>query len=150
MVVTLALTLSFRSSDSLAAAFGIAVSLTMLLTSILMFRAMRDIWRWSLALSVTVAGLFVFVDLSFVAANMMKFFEGGWVPLVMATIVFFLMWTWREGRQAMLAQLERDTLPLFLFIKQMHGKSKSLRRSYLHDQPNRRRAGASLAQSQAQ
>src|SRR5208283_4457905 len=79
-----------------AAAFGIAVSLTMLLTSVLMFRAMRDIWHWRLAVSLIVAGLFVTVDLSFVTANMMKIFEGGWVPLVVGATIFFLMWTWRE------------------------------------------------------
>ena len=77
MVLTLALTVSFRSSDNLASAFGIAVALTMLLTSMLMFLAMREVWRWSLWSSIAVAGLFVIVDLSFVAANMMKVMEGG-------------------------------------------------------------------------
>jgi KUP system potassium uptake protein len=72
MLLTLALTLSFRSSDNLASAFGIAVALTMLLTSMLMFLAMREVWGWSLWLSVLVAGVFVMVDLSFVTANMMK------------------------------------------------------------------------------
>jgi len=124
MALTLTLTIAFRSSDNLAAAFGIAVSLTMLLTSILMFRAMRDIWRWSLALSLAAAGVFIVVDVSFVAANLMKLFEGGWVPLLVAAIIFFLMWTWREGREAMIAQLERDTLPLSLFIKQAAGKPR--------------------------
>ncbi|HTV32832.1 MAG TPA: potassium transporter Kup [Methylocella sp.] len=116
MALTLVLTVAFRSSDNLAAAFGIAVSMTMFLTSLLMFRAMRDIWHWSLALSLMVAGLFVAVDLSFVTANLMKFFEGGWVPLVVGAVVFFLMWTWRECRLTMLAKLERDTLPLSIFI----------------------------------
>jgi KUP system potassium uptake protein len=120
MALTLALTVTFRSSDNLAAAFGIAVSMTMLLTSILMFRAMRDIWHWSLAASLIVAGVFVAVDLSFVTANMMKLFEGGWVPLVVGAAIFFLMWTWRECRKAMLEKLERDTLPLSYFIKQIH------------------------------
>ena len=116
MALTLVLTLTFRSSDNLAAAFGIAVSMTMFLTSLLMFRAMRDIWHWSLALCLIVSGLFVTVDLSFVTANMMKFFEGGWVPVVVGAIVFFLMWTWEEGRLAMLGKLERDTVPLADFI----------------------------------
>jgi KUP system potassium uptake protein len=116
MALTLVLTVTFRSSDNLAAAFGIAVSLTMLLTSILMFRAMRDIWHWGLAVSLTVAGVFVAVDLSFVTANLMKLFEGGWVPLVVGAIIFFLMWTWWECRRAMLEKLERDTLPLSTFI----------------------------------
>jgi KUP system potassium uptake protein len=122
MTLTLVLTITFRSSDNLAAAFGIAVSLTMLLTSVLMFRAMRDIWHWSPALSLTVSGLFVVVDLSFVAANMMKLFEGGWVPIVVATTIFFLMWTWRTGREAMLRKMEQNLIPLASFIAQMRDK----------------------------
>ncbi len=78
------LTLTFRSSDNLAAAFGIAVALTMLLTSILIYHVMREIWNWSLPLSLLVAGLFALVDLAFVSANLMKVFEGGWVPLAVA------------------------------------------------------------------
>src|ERR1700691_4605794 len=90
MILTLGLTLGFRSSDSLAAAFGIAVSLTMLLTSMLIFLTMREIWAWRLVASVAVAGLFVIVDLAFVSANMMKVLEGGWFPLVVAATIFFL------------------------------------------------------------
>ena len=124
MILTLGLTIGFRSSDSLAAAFGIAVSLTMLLTSVLMFLTMREIWGWSLPLSLGTAGLFVIVDLAFVSANMMKVFEGGWFPLVVAAIVFFLMTTWRQGRTALLRALERDTYPLSDFIAQVHTKTR--------------------------
>jgi KUP system potassium uptake protein len=124
MALTLVLTVTFRSSDSLAAAFGIAVSLTMLLTSVLMFIAMREIWRWSLPLSLLTAGLFVTVDGSFVAANMVKFFEGGWIPLVVASILFFLMTCWSEGFAAMRAARERDTIPLQGFIAKFHGKPR--------------------------
>jgi KUP system potassium uptake protein len=124
MVLTLALTVSFRSSDNLASAFGIAVALTMLLTSVLMFLAMREVWGWSLWLSAMLAGLFVIVDLSFVAANMMKVMEGGWVPLVVGATLFFLMSTWHRGRAALHDQLERDTLPLSDFIGQMRGKTR--------------------------
>jgi KUP system potassium uptake protein len=124
MTLTLVLAVSFRSSDNLASAFGIAVSLTMLLTSMLMFLAMREVWGWSLWLSVLVAGLFVIVDLSFVTANMMKVIEGGWVPLVVGAILFFLISTWHRGRLALGAQLERDTLPLAAFIIQMRKKER--------------------------
>jgi KUP system potassium uptake protein len=123
MALTLGLTLGFRSSDNLAAAFGIAVSLTMLLTSMLMYLTMREIWGWSLPVSLGAVGLFVIVDLAFVSANMMKVFEGGWFPLVVA-LVFFLMSTWRQGRAALLRKLERDTLPLSSFIGQVHTKSR--------------------------
>jgi len=124
MLLTLTLTISFRSSDNLASAFGIAVALTMLLTSMLMFLAMRELWRWRLWSSIAVAGLFVIVDLSFVAANMMKVMEGGWVPLVVGATLFFLMSTWHRGRVALREQLERDTLPLADFIGQMRAKAR--------------------------
>ena len=120
MALTLALTIVFRSSDALAAAFGIAVSLTMLLTSFLMFVAMREVWRWSLPLSLAVAGLFVTVDGSYVAANLVKFFEGGWIPLVTASVIYFLMSTWAQGYAAMRASLDRDTLALADFIEKFH------------------------------
>jgi KUP system potassium uptake protein len=124
MALTLVLTVVFRSSDNLAAAFGIAVSMTMLLTSVLMFIAMREVWRWSLPLSLLVAGLFITVDGSFVAANMVKFFEGGWIPLVVASILFFLMTCWSQGYAAMCAARERDTFPLQHFIAKFHGKPR--------------------------
>jgi KUP system potassium uptake protein len=89
-----------------------------------MFLTMREIWGWSLPVSLVVCGLFVIVDLSFVAANMMKVFEGGFVPLIVAAVIFFLIWTWRRGRKLLLQQLERDTLPLADFIAQVHDKSR--------------------------
>jgi KUP system potassium uptake protein len=124
MILTLGLTLGFRSSDNLAAAFGIAVATTMLLTSLLMFLTMREVWGWSLPVSLAVAGLFVVVDLAFVSANMMKVLEGGWFPLVVAAIVFFLMSTWWRGRHVLLRALERDTYPLSDFIRQVHTKTR--------------------------
>ncbi len=124
MLLTLGLALAFRSSDDLAAAFGIAVSLTMLLTSVLIFLAMREVWRWSLPLAAGVAGLFVLVDLSFVAANMMKVIEGGWVPLVVAALLFVALSTWWRGRSVLAHKLERDTLPLKDFIAQVQSKTR--------------------------
>jgi KUP system potassium uptake protein len=124
MALTLGLTLGFHSSDKLAAAFGIAVSMTMLLTSVLMFVTMREVWGWTLSISLTVAGLFITVDLAFVSANLMKVFEGGWFPLVVAALMFFLMTTWRQGREALLRKLERDTLPLANFIAQVRTRDR--------------------------
>jgi KUP system potassium uptake protein len=124
MVLTLGLTLGFRSSDNLAAAFGIAVSLTMMLTSVLLFLTMREIWRWSLPIAIVTAGVFVIVDLAFVSANMMKVLEGGWFPLVVAALVFFLMSTWWRGRHELLRALERDTVPLKSFIAHVHDKMR--------------------------
>jgi KUP system potassium uptake protein len=124
MALTLVLTISFQSSERLAAAFGIAVSLTMMLTSALMFIAMREVWRWSLSLSLSLAGLFLIVDGAFVASNLVKFFEGGWIPLVTASIIFFVMHCWAEGYAAMVAALERDTLPIGQFLTGMADKTR--------------------------
>jgi len=124
MVLTLGLAVTFRSSDNLASAFGIAVALTMLLTTLLMFLAMREVWGWSVLLSCAVAGVFLIVDLSFVAANLMKVLEGGWVPLVVGALLFFAMSTWRQGRAALARKLERDTLPLKEFIEHVHTKTR--------------------------
>jgi KUP system potassium uptake protein len=124
MALTLALALTFRSSDNLAAAFGIAVSLTMLLTSMLIFLTMREVWGWSLPAAAAAAGVFILVDLSFVAANMMKIIEGGWVPLAVATVLFAAMSTWWRGRSVLVNKLERDTMPLKDFIAHVHNKTR--------------------------
>ena len=124
MIFTIGLTLAFGSSDRLAAAFGVAVSLTMLLTTLLMYRMMREQWKWSLPVAIGVTGSLAIVDGSFVTANLTKVMDGGWVPLVAATIVFVLMESWRSGRAAMLAQLERGTFPLPQFIASMAGEAK--------------------------
>jgi KUP system potassium uptake protein len=124
MILTLALTVGFGSSDKLAAAFGIAVSLTMLLTTLLMYKIMREQWHWPLALAIAVAGSLAVVDASFAAANLTKVTQGGWVPLVTASLLFLLMEAWHSGRNAMLSQLERETMPLGLFIKSMAGEAR--------------------------
>jgi KUP system potassium uptake protein len=124
MLLTLGLALAFQSSDNLAAAFGIAVSLTMLLTSVLLFLFLRETWRWSLPLAAAVAGFFMLVDLSFVAANMMKVFEGGWVPLFVASLLFTAMSTWWRGRSVLAHKLERDTMPLAEFLGHVHRKTR--------------------------
>jgi KUP system potassium uptake protein len=123
MLLTLGLALGFGSSDNLASAYGIAVSLTMLLTSILMYLAMGEIWGWSLPVSITVAGVFITIDVAFVAANVVKVVDGGWAPLIIAACIFFLMWTWREGRRIILRKLNRDTEPLPAFIAKASAKT---------------------------
>jgi KUP system potassium uptake protein len=124
MVFTIGLTLAFGSSDNLAAAFGVAVSLTMLLTTLLLFRLAREQWHWSLPLALAVAGTLALVDASFVGANLTKVTEGGWVPLAAAAIIFTAMESWRTGRSAMLAELERTTFPLEPFIASMADEPK--------------------------
>ena len=124
MVFTVGLALSFKTSDNLAAAYGIAVALTMLLTSMLMFKMMRDQWKWPLGVALLVAALLIFIDTAFVAANLIKVEEGGWVPLVAAALIFLVMEAWRTGRIGLLNQLERETLPLDMFIESMAHEEK--------------------------
>jgi KUP system potassium uptake protein len=97
MVATIATTLAFRRSDQLAGAYGTAISITMLLTTCLLFVAMRKLWRWPLALSALVAGGFLSIDIGFFAANLLKIAAGGWLPLTLGGVVFAVMLTWRWG-----------------------------------------------------
>lgn len=116
MLVTIGLTVVFGSSDRLAAAYGTAVSLTMLLTTALMFVAMREIWRWNVALSLAVAGAFFVIDAAFFSSNLMKILEGGWVPLVLAAGIYTLMITWRRGSVAVMKGMRSLTIPVDDFI----------------------------------
>jgi KUP system potassium uptake protein len=116
MILTIALALAFKKSDNLAAAYGIAVSLTMLLTTCLLFVAMREIWAWSLAASLAVAGCFFVIDATFVAANSLKILEGGWIPLALAALVFFIMATWHVGVSAITEALRSRAVPVAEFL----------------------------------
>ena len=108
MLATLALTWGFGSSAKLAGAYGTAVATTMLLTTGLLFNAMRDVWRWPVVMAGLVSGLFLIVDLAFFAANMLKLREGGWIPLTMGAVIFLLMRTWHKGLTAIKAQLDEE------------------------------------------
>jgi KUP system potassium uptake protein len=112
MVVTLALTLGFGKSDNLAAAYGIAVSLTMLMTSVLLYIAMREIWGWSVVLAGAVAGAFLIVDGAFFAANLAKVLDGGYVPLLLAAAVYGVMWIWHRGVSAVHDQVAHTSTQL--------------------------------------
>ena len=137
MIVTLGLTIGFGKSDNLAAAYGIAVSLTMLMTSVLLFIAMREIWGWPLWGAGAVAGAFLIVDGGFFVANMAKFLEGGYVPLALACVVYFLMWIWHRGVVAVHDSVVAEQIPLADFVKRMeagdiarvHGSAVFLTRS---------------------
>ena len=112
MIVTLGLTIGFGKSDNLAAAYGIAVSATMLMTSVLLFIAMREIWNWPVWAAGAVAGLFIIIDGSFLAANLAKVLQGGWVPLLLASMVYGVMWIWHRGATAVKDQVIAETTPL--------------------------------------
>ncbi|MBM4317722.1 MAG: potassium transporter Kup [Deltaproteobacteria bacterium] len=116
---TLYLVFEFRSSSRLAAAYGIAVTTTMFITSILTFVVMRRKWEWSLVGAVSLTLIFLTVDLAFFGANSMKIPDGGWFPLVLASGVFLLMITWKRGRKILAQQLMARTVSQDKFVKEV-------------------------------
>ncbi|WP_266182328.1 potassium transporter Kup [Dyella humicola] len=119
MLVTIGLALAFRKSENLAGAYGIAVSATMLMTTALLFIAMREIWKWNLVASGAVAGLFFVVDAAFFSSNMMKLFEGGYVPLLLAAMVYLIMFVWHKGIKAVANRLDENPVPIDAFLSDM-------------------------------
>src|SRR4029077_15029608 len=115
LVAVVILLLLFQTSDNLGAAYGIAVSGMMAITSVLAFLYMRG-RGWSLAIAVPLFGFFALVDLTFLSANLLKIAEGGWFPIVVAALVFALMGTWWRGRRLLAEQRARDAMPLELFV----------------------------------
>jgi KUP system potassium uptake protein len=107
-----ALVISFKSSTNLAAAYGIAVTGTMLVTTLLVFALAVRGWKWSLALAIPVFVLFLLVDFTLFSANALKFVEGGWVPIVIAVAIFTAMWTWLRGRVAVATREQEGALPI--------------------------------------
>ncbi len=105
MIATVGVTIAFGSSDRLAGAYGTAVATTMLLTTGLLYVAMRRVWKWSLAVSLAIGGVFLVVDGGFFAANLLKIGQGGWLPLSFAAVLFLVMITWRTGVDAVRAAL---------------------------------------------
>ena len=116
MVVTIALTIGFGKSANLAAAYGIAVSATMLMTSALLLIAMREIRQWSLLASVGVAGIFLVIDATFFVSNTLKIAEGGYVPLALAAAVYLVMWIWHRGAAAVTARINESLIPIDTFM----------------------------------
>ena len=112
-----ALVLGFQSSSNLAAAYGIAVTGTMLIDTILVAFVMMLLWRWNKLVVVVVAGGLLCVDLAFFAANVIKIPEGGWFPIVMGLISFATLTTWRYGRQLVSAEMAKQSIPMTDFIK---------------------------------
>jgi KUP system potassium uptake protein len=107
----------FRSSSNLAAAYGIAVTLDMLITTILTFFVIRYGWKYPLALCIAATGWFFIVDLAFFSSNMLKLFHGGWFPLVIGGAIFTLMMTWKQGRALLNDALRADAIDLKGFLE---------------------------------
>jgi len=112
MIVTLALAIIFGSSSNLAAAYGIAVSATMLATTILLSIAMREIWHWPVPAVVAMGIGFALVDGGFLTANMLKIAEGGWVPLLLGASICGVMLIWQAGTAAVQKQVDEMQIPI--------------------------------------
>jgi KUP system potassium uptake protein len=116
LAAVLLLVLGFRSSENLAAAYGIAVTMAMLIDSILIFVVMRRLWNWSIAAAIAIALPLVVIDLALLSSNALKIPDGGWFPLVVGAGVFTLLTTWKRGRGLVADRLAEDALPLESFI----------------------------------
>lgn len=123
MGVTIGLVVFFKSSDKLAAAYGIAVSLTMLMTTGLLFVAMREVWRWSLASSAVIALCFLVIDATFLFANLIKVLEGGYIPLLMAAAICTVMLIWQRGVKAVSASVGEKGVSVDAFFAQLQQKT---------------------------
>ena len=119
--------LYFQSSSNLAAAYGIAVTLDMVITATLFAIILRRLWKWSRLATGALIGGFLLVDLAYLSANLVKIEAGGWFPLVFGTIVFFLLATWLRGREALQRAASDDAVPLTPFVQSL-AASKSVAR----------------------
>jgi KUP system potassium uptake protein len=123
MIVTVGLTLFFGKSDNLAAAYGIAVSATMILTTGLLFIAMRDVWGWGLFASAAVVGVFFCIDAGFFLANLTKVAQGGYVPLLLAALVYGLMFVWHHGSVMVARRLREEKIPVEEFMRSIKSQN---------------------------
>jgi KUP system potassium uptake protein len=108
--------IAFGSSAALAAAYGIAVSLTMVITGVLLPVIARQRWGWPMVAVLAVAAVFVTIDLSYVGGNLFKVAEGGWLPLAIAALIYTMMTTWKTGRRLVAEQLTARAFPLEEFV----------------------------------
>ena len=119
-IATIALVIGFQSSSALAAAYGIAVTATMGITTILAYVVARQVWHWSRWTAGVITAVFITIDLAFFGANLLKVLHGGWVPLVIATLVFSLLSTWKTGRMVLGKRLRERAYPFDLFLKDLN------------------------------
>ena len=116
MLATIAVVLGFRSSTGLAGAYGVAVTSTMVITTLLLHVVSREVWGWSVWRATLLAGAFLLIDLSFFGANLVKIPQGGWLPLLIAAGIYTLMSTWKTGRQILSKRLQEKSVPLNILM----------------------------------
>ena len=116
MISCIALVLAFKSSSNLAAAYGIAVTTTMFITTMLFYFVTQELWNWPKWKSILLCSFFLIIDFSFMGANFFKIFDGGWVPLLVGIAIFTYMTTWKTGRKILANQMIKKTKPLNDFL----------------------------------
>ncbi len=116
MLACIGLVIGFRSSSHLAAAYGIAVTMTMIITTLLFFFAAQRLWQWSTTKALLICVPFLLIELAFFGANALKIAHGGWFPIVVGIAVFTLLSTWKTGRRLLGEKLQRATIPLSMFF----------------------------------
>jgi KUP system potassium uptake protein len=119
MLGTLVLTVTFAQSDRLAGAYGAAVSTTMLMTTAILYRVMRVIWRWRAAAALAVFSIFLAVDAAFFVANLTKIVDGGWIPMLVGGAIYGVMTTWRAGTDAMHREQDHHAETVAHFVRQL-------------------------------
>jgi KUP system potassium uptake protein len=119
LIAVLLAVVGFGSSDNLASAYGIAVTATMLATTILTYFVIRYRWRMNLLLCLAATGFFLAIDVAFFSANALKVLHGGWFPLTLGVLLFTLMLTWRRGRQQVFDNLQKHAIPLDAFLESL-------------------------------
>lgn len=128
MIICITLVLTFHTSGNLAAAFGMAAVSTMLVTTIMFTVVMRQLWKWKLFIVILVGGAFMIMEGAFFIANIPKIPHGGWVPLVLAGIIFTIMTTWRYGCKILKKTVKTSEVPLEEFLEDM-GKFTDVKES---------------------
>lgn len=119
LIAVILTVIAFKNSSAIAAAYGIAVTGTMLITSILTYFVVRNIWKYPLWIALGATGIFISLDIMLLASCSVKFFSGGWFPVVLAIILVVVMWTWRQGREALMSTIHEDDPKMNLFIKSL-------------------------------
>ncbi len=120
-LAVIALVIGFKNSSNLAAAYGIAVTATMLIDTILVAFVMALLWRWNVFAVIAAAGLMLCIDIAFFSANVIKIPEGGWFPVVMGIVSFSVLTTWKRGRRLVSEEMAKQTIPMEDFIKAIDG-----------------------------
>ena len=114
--------IGFHTSSNLAAAYGIAVTSTMVITTVLFYVVARSRWNWSFLPTLALCVFFAVIDIAFFGANIIKFFDGGWFPLLLAAVIFLMMVTWKKGRSILTERIQNETELLEVFLQKAERK----------------------------